>query len=440
MKDTLARNAIVTNRLGTGRATLSLVMNRALFQLFGGLLFAVYLPVFARWQFNIEIVTSPSMVNTITGAGLAIVTGFYLFRSLSTYPGVRSLSYLVPTFIVAFTAILIIFFFMRLEYSRFQFGASFILSIIWFYGINISVGSARPYRLAVVPGGQSSSLRSHEKVVFAHLQRPELVGKNWGGVVADLRADMDEKWERFLTDCAISGVPVFHVKQIRESLTGRVEIEHLSENHFGSLIPNLAYVNIKQLIDWLAALVILPFLLPLFAVVAVLIKRDSPGPVLYVQERMGYQGRRFKVYKFRTMTSEHGASCADGNERDGAITKSGDQRITDFGRFLRKTRIDELPQIINILRGEMSWIGPRPEAVVLSRWYENELAFYRYRHIVRPGITGWAQVNQGHVAAVDQVLEKLHYDFYYIKYFSPWLDVLIAFRTVHTMVTGFGAR
>ena len=437
MKDTLARNAIITNRHGTGKATLSLMIDRALFQLLGGLLVAVYLPVFARWQFDLEIVASPSVINTIAGAALAVVTGFFHFRSLSTYPGVRSLSYLVPAFIVAFTAVLIIFFFMRLDYSRFQFGASFILSIIWFYGINITVGNARPYRLAVVPGGQASSLRSHEKVTFSHLHYPRLVGNGWGGIVADLRTDMDDEWERFLTDCAISGIPVFHVKQIRESLTGRVEIEHLSENHFGSLIPNLAYVNIKQWIDWLVALIVLPLLLPLFAIVAILIKWDSPGPVLFVQQRMGYQGRCFKVYKFRTMTVERPG--AD-KERDGAITKSGDQRITDLGRFLRKTRIDELPQIFNILRGEMSWIGPRPEAVVLSSWYENELAFYRYRHIVRPGITGWAQVNQGHVAAVDQVLEKLHYDFYYIKYFSPWLDVLIAFRTVHTMVTGFGAR
>jgi lipopolysaccharide/colanic/teichoic acid biosynthesis glycosyltransferase len=170
-------------------------------------------------------------------------------------------------------------------------------------------------------------------------------------------------------------------------------------------------------------------------VVSVLIKRDSPGPILFTQERMGYQGVPFTVYKFRTMAGDNGE-----DELDDAITKSDDERITDLGRFLRRTRIDELPQIFNILRGEMSWIGPRPEAAVLSKWYESELAFYRYRHIVRPGITGWAQVNQGHVAQVGEVLEKLHYDFYYIKHFSPWLDVLIVLRTIHTMVTGFGAR
>ena len=120
--------------------------------------------------------------------------------------------------------------------------------------------------------------------------------------------------------------------------------------------------------------------------------------------------------------------------------KRDDDRITPVGRFLRKTRIDELPQIFNILKWQMSWIGPRPEAEVLSIWYTSELPFYRYRHVVKPGISGWAQVNQGHVAEVDEVHLKLQYDFFYIKYFSPWLDLLILFRTVKTMLTGWGAR
>jgi len=108
--------------------------------------------------------------------------------------------------------------------------------------------------------------------------------------------------------------------------------------------------------------------------------------------------------------------------------------------LLRRSRIDELPQLWNVLKGEMSLIGPRPEALALSEWYERELPFYTYRHIVRPGITGWAQVNQGHVAELGDVHIKLHYDFYYIKHFSAWLDILIMLRTVSTMLTGFGSK
>jgi lipopolysaccharide/colanic/teichoic acid biosynthesis glycosyltransferase len=130
----------------------------------------------------------------------------------------------------------------------------------------------------------------------------------------------------------------------------------------------------------------------------------------------------------------------DEDERSAAMTKESDGRITRVGAVLRQLRLDELPQMFNILKWEMSWIGPRPEAEVLSVWYTSELPFYRYRHVVKPGISGWAQVNQGHVADVDEVHRKLQYDFYYIKYFSPWLDLLIFLRTIKTMLTGFGSK
>jgi lipopolysaccharide/colanic/teichoic acid biosynthesis glycosyltransferase len=170
-------------------------------------------------------------------------------------------------------------------------------------------------------------------------------------------------------------------------------------------------------------------------VVAIAIRLDSEGPALFRQQRVGFAGRSITVYKFRTMRTAE----ADDDIR-AAITADGDGRVTSVGRILRNLRLDELPQILNILRWEMSWIGPRPEAEVLSAWYTSELPFYRYRHVVKPGISGWAQTNQGHVAEVDQVRRKLQYDFYYIKYFSPWLDILILVRTIITIMTGFGSK
>ncbi|BBI21185.1 hypothetical protein EKJ_20320 [Qipengyuania flava] len=141
------------------------------------------------------------------------------------------------------------------------------------------------------------------------------------------------------------------------------------------------------------------------------------------------------MLKLRTMTEGH-----IGNDRDLSITQEGDKSITRVGGFLRRTRLDELPQVFNVLRGEMSWIGPRPEAVSLSQWYENQIAFYRYRHIVRPGITGWAQVNQGHVTNVDEVNRKLQYDFYYIKNLSYWIDGIIILKTIKVIISGFGSK
>ena len=258
------------------------------------------------------------------------------------------------------------------------------------------------------------------------------------GVVVDLRANLSDEWERFIAAVAIAGVPVYHVKQIEESVTGRVDIEHLSENSFGSLIPGLAYIKIKQWIDIAAALIAGIALLPALALIAIAVKIDSRGPAFFWQHRVGYRGTVFPVFKFRTM--RHRAPATADQERHHAITQDSDDRITKLGRYLRRSRIDELPQILNILRGEMSWIGPRPEACALSKWYEHEIPFYRYRHIVRPGITGWAQVNQGHVAAIEEVHDKLQYDFYYIKYFSLWLDMLIVLRTIRTMLTGFGSK
>jgi lipopolysaccharide/colanic/teichoic acid biosynthesis glycosyltransferase len=193
---------------------------------------------------------------------------------------------------------------------------------------------------------------------------------------------------------------------------------------------------IRQALDWIVALAVLILLAPFLVALMIAIRLDSPGPAIFRQTRIGYRGRPFTMYKLRTMKV---AEPKAQEEREHAMTKRGDDRITRVGHFLRVTRLDELPQLINILKGEMGWIGPRPEAAPLSAWYEAEIPFYSYRHIVRPGITGWAQVNQGHVAAVEDVSHKLHYDFYYIKNFSPWLDIVIALKTLKTIKTGFGA-
>ena len=411
------------------------VANSGFAQLLGGLVIAVGLPflAFTGGDFaNSEMVQR----NVLYASLVAVVVGHYFFRRFVFFPGARSSSYVVPMFTATYAIALTGFFFFRIDYSRLAFASSYVLCEGWYFACHVIGARARPRRLAVVPVGKARKVNRIPNIDWLWLRASNAPLPECDGIVVDLRADLSDDWERFIAERAISGVPVYHVKQIEESVTGRVDIEHLSENSFGSLVPGLGYIKIKQLIDFVTALAFGLLLLPVLLLVALVVRIDSPGPILFKQRRVGYRGAPIIVYKFRTMRHDPLTEI----ERDSAITQDGDARITRLGRYLRHSRIDELPQILNILRGEMSWIGPRPEACSLSEWYETEIPFYRYRHIVHPGISGWAQVNQGHVAGVADVLDKLQFDFYYIKYFSPWLDMLIVLRTIRTMLTGFGSK
>jgi len=375
-------------------------------------------------------------LNSLVGNAVAVIIAFWMRLSIETYPGIRRSSVILPAALTGHGVAVVWFVLTRFPYDRVELAAGFLLHVAWLYFLYIRAERKVRRRIAVVPFGATDGLVKIEGVDWHMLKRPQLRDtRSCNAIVADFSAKLPDEWEAFLADAALAGRIVYQVKQLSESLTGRVELEHLSENSFGSLVPALGYFYLKTLVDFLFAAVLLPVILPVLVVVAVAIRLDSQGPVLFRQKRVGHAGRPITVYKFRTMRIFEG-----GDERSAAMTKDGDDRITRLGHLLRKLRIDELPQIINILKWEMSWIGPRPEAQVLSQWYTSEIPFYRYRHVVKPGISGWAQVNQGHVAEVDQVHRKLQYDFYYIKYFSPWLDVLILFRTIKTILTGFGSR
>ncbi|WP_343034079.1 sugar transferase [Aurantimonas aggregata] len=395
------------------------------------------IPVLVRYEFDLELPTPGSAWNTIAGVTFALVLGFYILTQVTRFPGVRASSYVVPCLTGSFGLVLLVFFFFRLEYARSLFVASFTIGVIWFFvAMLLTRMHIRP-TFAVIPFGSVERLQSVTTADFKLLLSPLVPAQVPDALIADFRSDLPAVWEHFIADWVVAGRPAYHAKHAMETLTGRVDIEHLSENSFGSLEPALGYRKIKRVLDIVVALLLLPAFVLLTLVVGIAIAIDSPGPVFFRQERVGYRGRIFRMIKFRTM--KHGPAVSSG-QREAAMTQAQDPRITRLGRFLRRTRIDEIPQLLNILKGEMSWIGPRPEAKALSGWYEEELPFYRYRHIVRPGITGWAQVNQGHVVEMHEVLGKLHYDFYYIKYFSPWLDAFVAIRTVWIMLRGLGAR
>jgi len=374
------------------------------------------------------------------GASLAsALLALFVVRRVTSFPGTRHFAYIIPGFCVTFGSTIGLLLALRLEYSSVLLFSAFVATTLFTFMVML-MGNKAGLSFYVVPYGSALNLQESREVAWIVLKTADLPHNDkFTPIVADLRYDFDPQWERMLAAAAISGRPVYHSKQVRESLTGKVELEHLSENSFGSLLPNTAYRKIKRTADIMVALISLPVLLLPLLLIGLAIRFESPGHSLFRQERMGYRGRTFRVLKFRTMRQRPPAECEE-ERREQAITKSDDERITPLGRFLRRTRIDELPQLWNVLLGEMSLIGPRPEAVALSQWYERELPFYSYRHIVRPGITGWAQVSQGHVSDLDSVHTKLHYDFYYIKNFSAWLDLLIVMRTIQTILTGFGSK
>lgn len=398
---------------------------------------AAILPIAARAIFmpqaeQVFFVTAYAFWGSLVG----IFSGIILARNLGRYPGVEKASAIIPSFSVTFGIVFAVFLLLRLDYSRWILIGAYICAVGIFY-----LGYAQVFgRKRLTIGAllrEDDALLDIEGVDWVPLENPGQQVSEMDAIAVDLRADLPVEWERRIADFALSGIPVYHSKHLAESLTGRVELEHLSETSFGTLSPPYAYMAPKHLADRIAAAVALVLLSPLLIVVAILIRFDSPGPAIFKQQRVGFRGKPFIVYKFRTMRIK---APGDEEGRDEAITRANDDRITSLGKFLRRSRIDELPQIINVLRGQMSWIGPRPEARVLSSWYESEIPFYRYRHVVRPGITGWAQIMQGHVTNVDDVRSKLYYDFYYIKNFSLWIDSLIIVRTFVTMVTGFGAK
>lgn len=376
--------------------------------------------------------------NSILASIVALVAGIFFARRVNIYPGVKQLGSVLPSFMASFGCAALAILMFRFDYSNQVLLINFFCSVAVYVAVMGLATRADRKIFYTVPGGRIARL-GNVGMETRRLAEPALPAHRGAIIVADLHADLDDDWERLLATAALQGVPVFHFKQVYEAATGRVRVEHLSENSFGSLLPNMSFMRVKRLADIFLVLLLGPLLILPLLVVAVLVKLDSPGPVLFRQERIGYRGLPFRVTKFRTMRTEELSGNED-ERRAKAMTDENDPRITKLGAFLRRTRIDELPQMLNILTGHMSWIGPRPEAMELGNWYQKEIPFYSYRHIVRPGITGWAQVNQGHVTNLEDIDAKLQYDFYYIKNFSYWLDFLIMMRTAMVVLTGHGAK
>lgn len=242
---------------------------------------------------------------------------------------------------------------------------------------------------------------------------------------------------RELLDCKASGIKVQDLNTHFEKTLGQIRVDYLNASWliFGDGFNQGAWrTGVKRAFDIVSAAVLLVLAAPVMLVTAVLIKLESPGPALYRQERVGLNGRPFSIAKFRSMRTD---AEKDGKPR---WASANDDRITRVGQIIRRLRIDELPQLFNVLRGEMSLVGPRPERQYFIDQLTQEIPFFALRHSVKPGVTGWAQVRYPYGATVEDSQEKLQYDLYYVKNNTLFLDLVVLFETVGVVLTGKGAR
>ena len=256
----------------------------------------------------------------------------------------------------------------------------------------------------------------------------------WDLIALDPRANYSDEWLQWLAHADVAGKSVIKAPLLIEIFTGQVSTQVLHGRWASAIFHgNSNYSLWKRALDLSITLFFAPLIALACLAVATAIATVDGRPVFFWQERVGKNGQTFKMVKFRSMRQD--------SEQSGAqFATKGDLRVTRLGAFLRKYRLDELPQFWNVFKGDMSIIGPRPEQRVFVEQFETEVPLFDIRHHVRPGITGWAQVKLGYTAGADEASEKLRCDFYYIKHFSFGLDFLIVCRTIRTILSGFGAR
>jgi lipopolysaccharide/colanic/teichoic acid biosynthesis glycosyltransferase len=399
-----------------------------------GFLFCVVMPIpiYATGEPFAGAVGGTEFTIIATALGYSVV--WYCGRRLDAFPRATlqgNIGYVAPIAVLTYALIAAVLLLLRIEYSRVQFFGSGILTLVWM----ASVAQLRSRYLirnyAVIPRSSIADMPVLATCRWLDFDDVQNIGMRVDAIVADLGADLGEGRLAALADAAIAGVPVLDRRYIVETMTGRTPLGGLTPNEFGALLPSRQYLVVRRVIELGLTVLLLPVLLPVLLIVAAIVRLDSRGPVFFVQTRIGRRGQPFSMIKFRTMF--HGAGGP-------SFTSAVDPRVTRVGGFLRQCRLDELPQLFNILRGDMSWVGPRPEAASLEQGYVRDIEHFALRGIVRPGVTGWAQINQGYAHAPDEMRSKLEYDLYYLKHCSLWLDLVIVLRTFAVVFRGTGAR
>ena len=255
-------------------------------------------------------------------------------------------------------------------------------------------------------------------------------------IVKDIKNPKFKNYLKRLFELKINGLKVISYKEFNESIQKKIDInqineEWLLESNGFDILNNENQKNIKRGLDIIIAIILILLASPIALITAIVIKFESKGPIIFKQIRIGENGKKFKIYKFRSMRIHD-------EKKYPKYTLDNDDRITKFGKFIRKTRIDELPQLFCILKGTMSFVGPRPEWDILVNEYKEKIPYYNLRHMIKPGITGWAQVMYPYGESVEDAKRKLEYDLYYLKHQDLILDVLTIMKTAKIVIFGKG--
>jgi exopolysaccharide biosynthesis polyprenyl glycosylphosphotransferase len=390
------------------------------------------------WQFRMDV--WPMLSYLAAGLVLGSVVSARTWGAAAPRPSYgRAVT--IVTLSVGLTALLLVG-------SRSYFSRSFLAytAVVWLGAdlLHRAIARSRPWseRMVLITNQKEFldhlRLAPHAEIINVldpHGPNGALPLHDGESLAVDLREVLSEPMARYVASTSLAGFPVRSLANVYEEHTGRLALAHISEGWEVSapLRRTSWYSPAKRVIDAMLVVVFSPVVLVLGAIIWLLIKIDSKGSAIFTQQRVGRNGELFTLYKFRTMV--------DGADEDGPkFAVVGDDRLTRVGKFLRRSRMDELPQLFNVLKGDVSIVGPRPEQPEFVDGFVKTIPFYAYRHQIRPGLTGWAQVNYGYADDEADTIEKLTYDLYYVKHMSIWLDLDVLGKSIWTVLSGFGAQ
>ncbi len=434
---------------------------------------AYFASPYLRFGLFIEEYIQPTLLGTLVFTFIYIFT-FYMTDLYDFDIPFSSARYLFRYFIgfsVATTAVVIAFYFLpSLKTGRVVFAMTAAKIVVFTYAWRIGLEWAfrsffeRPRKILIVGAGRAGMTiyrlikdnKGFDVVGFIDDERtsgvvnsPEILGDftvldemvthhKVDSIVITITHPRDPELLKCVLHSKMEGVQVYDMPGFYEEVTGKVPVEFLSDLWFVNtpiLGVKRSFYNhrVKRMLDITCSLMCIIATLPVMVIIAAAIKLESRGPVFYRQKREGLYGKTFDLVKFRSMRQDA--------EKEGAVwAVENDPRVTRVGRIIRKLRLDEIPQVWNVLKGEMSFIGPRPERPEFIKRLKTKIPYYSLRDSVKPGITGWAQVNYPYGSSEKDALEKLKYDFYYIKNVTPVLDFHILVRTIKVAIFGKGSR